>query len=220
MGRRRPRASGAARRRSGGPGAHPGRRARRGLVRLVPPRWPRPGTSFAPVLAAATALGAARIRIWAGACGSHEASTDDRRATVAGVRAAADQAADRGIGLAFEFHGDTLADTPDATLALLRDVDRSNVGTYWQPPVDAPDDAALAGLDAVLPDLAGVHVFSWWPGTTRQRLEARASLWGAVIERIRARGRPGDALLEFVPDDDPDQVVAAAATLRGWTAST
>jgi hypothetical protein len=55
-----------------------------------------------------------------------------------------------------------------------------------------------------------VHVFSWWPGSTRRRLSERRALWQAVFSAFT----DGDALLEFVPGDDPALVRSEAEELR------
>lgn len=174
--------------------------------------------AFGSVLDAAGRLGASRIRIWAGDTRSAEVSDDQRRAVVEATRQAADRAADVGITLAFEYHDNSLADTPTSTLRLLDEVDRPSVSTYWQPPIDMPDDAALRGLDELLPQLSAVHVFSWWPGISRQPLSARSALWRGVFARVAATGRTLDGLLEFVVDDDPRQVLDSARQLETWNA--
>jgi 3-dehydroshikimate dehydratase len=158
--------------------------------------------AFAPVLETARALGAPRIRIWAGEAPSSAASPAEREA----VAAAARDAAAGGIEVAFELHGGTLTDNIDSALALIA---ASGVPCYWQPPQDMADEEALAGLRR-LPDVPAVHVFSWWPGSTRLRLHERAHLWRAVF----AYFTDGDALLEFVPGDDPDLVALEADELR------
>ena len=155
---------------------------------------------FAPVLASARALGAPRVRIWAG---SSDSSLPE-------VAAAAREAA-RAIDVAFEFHGGTLTEDIDTALELVR---RSGVPCYWQPPQDLPDDEALAGLRR-LESVPAVHVFSWWPGSTRLRLRERAALWRAVFAEYRS----GDALLEFVPGDDPALIAEEARTCRAWLSS-
>src|SRR4051812_923904 len=163
---------------------------------------------IAPVVETARRLGAPRIRIWAGRVGSAEATPEQRAAVADGVRAVA-EAAD-GLEVALEFHGGTLTDTPGAALGLLGGGGRGSGRTYWQPPQGAPDEAALAGLRLVLPHLAALHVFSWWPRDERLPLSARADLWREAL----ALAGDVDALLEFVPDDDPAAVVRDAATLR------
>jgi sugar phosphate isomerase/epimerase len=150
------------------------------------------------------------VRIWAGETGSAGATADERGAVAAVTREAARQAAGEGVELAFEFHGGTLTDTAESAVRLLSDVDHPGVRTYWQPPQGEPDSAALDGLDRVLPWVTAVHVFSWWPRDERHPLGTREPLWRAVFSRL---AEPCDALLEFVPGDDPAQVATEAASL-------
>jgi 3-dehydroshikimate dehydratase len=174
---------------------------------------PHGAAEFAPILESAVALGAPRIRIWAGDLGSAGATGEHRGAVVAASRAAAARAADAGITLAFEYHGGTLTDTAEGTVRLLQEIDHPAVTTYWQPPVAMADDDALAGLRQVLPWVCAVHVFSWWPTAERLPLADRAGLWRQVFAVLRETGRPCDALLEFVPGDSPAQVTTDARTL-------
>ncbi|MFG2044836.1 sugar phosphate isomerase/epimerase family protein [Dactylosporangium sp. NPDC048998] len=165
-------------------------------------------------VATAVALGAPRIRIWAGTQGSAETTAEQRAAVAAAARRVCDEARDAGIMVAFECHARTLTDDPASALALLDDVDRPNAGMYWQPPNDRPDAAALATLDALLPRIVAVHAFSWWPGTQRRRLYERWRLWRAAAARLHTLPRACDVLLEFVPDNDTGIVATEAETLR------
>ncbi|WP_196807548.1 TIM barrel protein [Candidatus Solirubrobacter pratensis] len=174
--------------------------------------------SFTAVMAVARELGAPRIRIWAGDVASAEATPADRARVALAARDAADRAAADGIEVAFEFHGGTLTDGAQPALGLLEAVERAGPGgarvrSYWQPPQDLPDDQALAGLRRLRGHVAAVHVFSWWPGSTRLRLAGRAELWRAAFDALTAAEAPVDALLEFVPDDDPALVAEEARTL-------
>lgn len=173
---------------------------------------------FAAVLDSARALRAPRIRIWAGAVASADAAPAERQAAAVAARDAAERAAADDIEVAFEFHHDTLTDEAQSTLGLLKAVEHARPGavrarTYWQPPQDLPDDEALAELQALLPYVAAVHVFSWWPKTTRRRLAERAGLWRTAFEWLASRAAAVDALLEFVPHDDPALVAEEARTL-------
>ena len=194
--------------------------ARHGLTVASYGSYFRAGTSdpaeIEPVVATAEELGAARIRIWAGRCGSAEATPAQRSAVVASARCFADRAARAGITVGFEFHGGTLTDDHHSATALLAEINRADVVSYWQPPNSVSDAEALAGLDELMPAVAAVHAFSWWPGTVRHRLVARAGLWQAVLRRLRERGHDLEVLLEFVPDDDPALVAGEAAMLRSW----
>ena len=168
------------------------------------------------LLDAAEALSCRRLRIWAGTSGSAQTGRDERRRVVAAVRRLADAASIRGQELAFEHHDGTLADTVDSTLQLLEEVDRPNVGTYWQPRVGEKTGTALKGLDALLPHLRGIHVFSWWPDHERMSLSGRADLWTGVIDTLTLAGQDLDLMLEFLPDDDESRLPSEAAQLRSW----
>lgn len=170
-------------------------------------------TSFGAVLDSARTLGAPRIRVWAGAKGSADASDAERAAVNAATRRAADDAAAAGIELGLEFHAGTLTDDVDSTHRLLEAA--ADATTYWQPPEDVDDAEALAGLCRLRDRVTAVHVFSWWPGAQRRPLAAREGLWRDAFQLLLgARAAPIDALLEFVPDDDPALVGGEARTLR------
>ena len=103
-------------------------------------------------VATAEALGAPRIRVWAGNVGTAEAGVGDRMAVTRGLAELADVAATAGIEVALEFHRNTLTDEVDSTITLLLDVGAPNLKTYWQPPVDLDDAQCLRatrGADAV-----------------------------------------------------------------------
>ncbi|MFE5775614.1 sugar phosphate isomerase/epimerase family protein [Brachybacterium sp. NPDC056505] len=166
------------------------------------------------VLASARALRAPRIRVWAGGAGSRQTSTSQRALTARRIREFAMRAGEHGIDLGLEFHGGTLTDEIGSTMRLLDEVAAENVRTYWQPHQDMPDDDALQTLRTALPRTSTIHVFSWWPGATRLPLAERADLWRAAFSILEDEGSDRDALLEFVPDDDPAVLDREAATLR------
>ena len=164
----------------------------------------------------AVELGAPRIRVWAGTVGTAEAGVGDRMAVTRGLAELADVAAGSGIEIAMEFHRNTLTDEIDSTITLLLDVGAPNLTTYWQPPVDLDDAECLQQLEALMPWLSTVHVFSWWPSNTRLPLAARESLWRPVLDRLAAEPREINALLEFVADDSVSQFTTDAANLHSW----
>jgi len=178
-------------------------------------------TAFEPVLATAIALGAPRIRVWAGAQGSAGTDAAARARVVAELRAAAELAAAAGVELGLEYHPNTLTDTAASTLALLSEVGRGLV-TYWQPPVGEPDAEALNSLRAVLGQMVTVHVFSWWPARERLPLAAREQFWRDVCGQLATKAQRSvmPMLLEFVPDDDPAALRRDATTLRELIAAT
>jgi len=177
------------------------------------------GEDIAPVLDSAEALGADRIRVWAGGAGSADATAAERTMVIDALADAAEQAGRRGISLALEFHGGTLADDAEQTMRVLDEVASPFLATYWQPTVAAPDAVAVAEYERIADRVSAVHVFSWWPTVERLPLTARDGLWRAFFAAATAAPvPPRDALLEFVPDDDPAALVAEARALRGYLA--
>jgi len=179
---------------------------------------PSSDNDFGPVLETALALGAPRIRVWAGREGS--ADCTDRAAVVENLARAVRAATDAGVQVGTESHGGTLTDTTASTLLLLDEVDQlvgsPVLSTYWQPTVDAEDDEALAELAVLLPRVSTVHAFSWWPGTQRNPLASRESLWTRVADVLRGSATDHDVLLEFLPQDDPVHLRDEADTLTKW----
>jgi 3-dehydroshikimate dehydratase len=167
----------------------------------------------------ATALGAPRMRVWAGNSGSRNTPPSEREAIVGRITQAAVRAAAVDIEIGLEFHDATLTDEAGSALDLLRSIARDNVLTYWQPPVGMPTAEALGTLQTIAEHASAVHVFSWWPERERLPLISRGDLWKAVFKRLRETGRPHDALLEFVPADDPAILGREAAALRELVAS-
>ena len=167
---------------------------------------------FAAVLESAVALGAPVIRVWAGRQGSAQADAIYWDRVVSDSRRIAGLAEAEGLRIAYEYHGNTLTDTDDAALRLLRTVDHHAVGTYWQRR-DGEFAKDLAGLRAVLPWLVHVHVQAS-AGGARLPLDAMAAEWRQALAIVAETGRSHTAMIEFVKDDTPEQFLADAAVLR------
>lgn len=166
------------------------------------------------VIAAARALGAPRIRVWASRTGSADATAEERARTVRRIQEFAELAAAHGLDVGLEFHGGTLTDEIASTLRLLEEIDRPTVLSYWQPHQGMPADQALETLHQVLPRSSTIHVFSWWPGHERLALSERSELWERAFALLAAHGPDRDALLEFIPGDDPSLLRRETDTLR------
>ena len=159
--------------------------------------------------ATAVELGATNLRIWA----PDEAGAAD-------VADIADRAGGRGLTVSLEFHPGTRTGTAASTLALLAEVDRPNLFTYWQPDPGLSRADALAEHAAVTGHLSHLHVFTWGPGgfVDRRPLADGVDLWQPVLA-AEGTGRWGHdrwAFLEYVPGDDPACLVGEASTLRAW----
>ena len=174
---------------------------------------------FAAVLASAQALRAPVVRVWAGKRGSAAADAEYRVRVVQDLCRIAGLAASADVAVACEFHGGTLTDTHESALALYHEVDHANLLAYWQPPVGLPPESCRQGLAALLTRLSNLHVFHWVTEEGERRREPLASgraVWEGYL--ALAHKAPGDryALLEFVRDDSPEQLLADAKTLRAW----
>ena len=171
-------------------------------------------TEIAPaVIDTAKALGAPLIRVWAGVCGSRDASDAQREEICRNARAFVRLAAQAGIDVAFEWHGGTLTDSLDSALQLLADVPGAH--TLWQPPVGMKPDECAAQIRAAAAHIRNIHVFSW-EGTHRLPLQAGAGKWRVCMEEIRKLPGERYMLLEFVAEDDVRQLECDAQTLHRW----
>ena len=168
-----------------------------------------------PAVRTAQALGAPLLRVWAGKKGSAEASEQDRAQSVRNARVCADAARACGIDVAFEYHGGTLTDSSASCLKLLREADRANLFTLWQPPVGMSTEDCVRGIRAAAPFIRNIHVFSWREHERLPLREGREK-WAACLREIRALPGERCLLLEFVAGDDPACFSADARTLKQW----
>lgn len=159
----------------------------------------------------AAAIGAKTIRIWAGDRSSAQTDEAQFRALVAETLTLADIAAEQGLTVAFEFHKGTYNDNGGSSVKLLQSIGRSNVKTYWQP-MSTPAD--MADLNAVLPYLAGVHVFHWSRSGRRFSLKFGRKKWERFIRTIAHSGAEVPYIMEFVKGDSRKQFARDAKTLR------
>jgi 3-dehydroshikimate dehydratase len=173
---------------------------------------------FEPVLETTRLLGAPCVRVWAGRKGSAEASAEYRQRVVGDSLAIARAAHEHGLLVAYEYHANTLTDTDDSTSDLLEAADHPAIRTLWQPPVGRTADQNRLSLRLVLPKLHHVHVYHWPQRGERAPLADGKEPWQQYITVLHESGHACPMLLEFVKDDDPQQFLRDAATLREWLA--
>lgn len=166
------------------------------------------------VLAAAKALGAPTVRVWAGAKGTAESSAEERAAVHAAARAAAALASRERLRISLEFHPFTLTDDPEETLALLKEGPPEFFGTHWQPNQFHDEAWNLACAKAVASRVDAVHVFHWTLDNggkvVRHPLAEGAPAWKRYLAAL-----PSDVprFLEFLPDDNQMLLPQEAASL-------
>lgn len=182
-------------------------------------------SDFSSVLETTQELGASSIRIWAGTIGSAQTMPSQRREIADKIAGYCEQSAAENIELALEYHQNTLTDTLESTLQLLREIDHGSLSTYWQPRKAGPTDIALSELEALKGYLHNVHVFHWESYAERYPLAKGRQYWAAIVENLIALPAPKRmndrfAFLEFVQNDDPEQFRRDAATLKNLLVST
>ena len=175
---------------------------------------------FEDVLATAVALGAPLIRVWAGDTASADVDAAERERIVQESRRIAELAAQAGVGISYEYHGNTLTDTRESAVALLQAVDHPNMTCFWQPAQKTTPQARQTDLQAVAPWLTNVHVFQWGAGGYHDRLPLAqgADEWAGYLRQLAALPGDRDLLLEFVRGDAPAAFLEDAAVLKGWLA--
>jgi len=183
--------------------------------------WPVKNCPFEHVLETALELEAPLVRVWAGELGSTQATPEQRRQVAFEAGRIADLAAAAGVAVAFEYHNNTLTDTPESAVALVQDAAHPNLGLYWQPRPERNLKENLAALRAVQPWLRSLHVFHWLPdparpgGHLRRPLREGTPDWMQYLAAVDD-GWQGDALIEFVRDDSDEAFLEDAAALKDW----
>lgn len=172
--------------------------------------------SFTAILRSAVALGAPRIRVWAGPRDAEAADAAERIAVAEDLRRIARLAASEGLRIALEFHSGTLTSRADSAAQLLGQLDGEGVDSYWQPRPTATEDEVRNDLAALAPWLCHAHVFQWTPTYERRPLAEGSDAWPRYLRTLADQGRPMHVQLEYVPHDDPECLKTEATTLRGW----
>ena len=173
------------------------------------------GSDFHSVLETAAVLGALVIRVWAGTLGSAQSTPSQRALVAEDALRCADLAGARNLTIAYEFHSGTLTDTTKSAQELLEATEHPFIKTLWQPPHGDPLHECLASLRTIMPRLAHLHAFHWWPDSScRLPLADGLKRWEAYIEELRRNKKDCPLLLEYVKADDPACFKADAETLR------
>ena len=167
--------------------------------------------AFLPILQTAAALCTGQIRIWAGSLPPDQADEEVYRRAAQELCTICELAGKEGISIGLEYHRNTLTQTVQSTLRLLRETDCANLFTYWQPNPDITQAEREEELRQLRPYLSNLHVFHWIPGDIRRPLSEGQAEWLAYA-RLAGIDRP--YILEFVPDDDPQALSIEADTLR------
>ena len=175
------------------------------------------GLSFESVLQTAVALGVPTIRVWAGNKGSAQAGIDLIERIVADTHRIGKMAQQAGVTVAFEYHGGTLTDTRESAVIFADQVKHDAIKFYWQPRPNATASESLDEIHGILDHLCNIHVFHWTRSANtiiRHSLQEGFDVWSEYFKLISSDGQDHYALLEFVEEDKPSNVLRDAMVLR------
>lgn len=174
--------------------------------------------AFAGNLESAVELGAPTIRVWAADAPSREASGTLWRRAAEDVARIAELASRVGISIAFEYHENTLTDSPRGFQRLRELSGRRDVECYWQPIGAGSVPERLRSLEEILPDLRNVHVYFHADGRYRPLSEGKAA-WGSYFSPVMNDTADHFCMIEFVMADSEEQFLSDAAELRALLAA-
>jgi len=169
--------------------------------------------TFETILETAIALKASAIRVWAGTLGSEEADDIYRNQVVEDAKRIGSLAEQKGVSIHFEYHGNTLTDTKESAVQLMKEVDRPNVYIYWQPAVGLPVEDRLESIRGIRPWLSHVHVFHW-EITDRLPFKTGLEEWRTYLQALKEDHKNRYLFMEFVKDDSVDQFLEDASRLK------
>lgn len=175
-------------------------------------------SDFKKVLDTAYKLEVPNIRIWAGNKASQEADEDWWKNVVHKSQCIGELANQAGIDISYEYHGGTLTDTTATANRLLQETDRKNIKSFWQPRVHVTLEENLKSLMDIMPYLTNIHVFQWKKtvDNTVERflLSEGKDQWSKYFTALKENKSDHFALLEFVKDENVDNYIKDAQTLK------
>ncbi len=160
----------------------------------------------------ASALGAERMRIWAGSKASSTLSMEEREALITELEKAVEIASRYDITLNLEWHKNTLTDTNESGLDVLERIKSPYLGTLWQPTGALSFEERKKGLEMIKPYLGYLHVY-YWDESGRRPLGEGVGHWREYFSLLD-KNKKYYALLEFVKNDSSEQFGEDAAVLR------
>lgn len=174
--------------------------------------YQQPEAVFRESLAAAAALKAPVIRIWAGVKPSAEVDDKVFRRMAKEAALVAEIAQGRGIKVALEWHRNTLTDTNESGLRLLKEAEHRNLYTLWQPTPELNQKERAEGIELLGDRILNLHIYYWKEREKRPLGEGLAK-WEEYLAHLDDNSdRYG--LMEFVMDGSEAQFFEDAVALR------
>ena len=159
---------------------------------------------------AAKILGTNILRLWCGNKNYADLTAEEREHVISESEKAARIAEAEGVILCMECHNRSFTNTLDGALDLMRSVDSPAFRMFWQPSTTAGFDVNIEYAKQIAPYVYNVHVFCYIDGK-KHPLKDGAEEWKQYLSCFSGNE---NLLLEFMPDNSPESLVAEAATLN------
>ncbi|MBQ9850356.1 MAG: TIM barrel protein [Clostridia bacterium] len=143
----------------------------------------------------ASAMGAPAVRVWLGNSDSEKTDAADYDAIVSDAKAMCAVAAEYGISVCCECHGNTYNNNTDAFLKIRSDIGADNFRTYFQSRY-CRREYDLDRIERTLPFTELVHI-SYSEQRREQFPKRDSSYIGSLLDKLVSVGFDGDMLVEF-----------------------
>lgn len=174
-----------------------------------------PQTAFLPYLRSAEALNAPNIRIWPGNISPDKADEKYYKSAAQELREICAAADEYGITVSMEYHRNSLTETPESALKLIRMADCGNFYTYWQPDPDLNCEENRKAAEMVRDYVSNVHVF-YWENNEKERLIKGAADWKIYLKALHLDKSSSSYLMEFVVDESRRIFLEDAEILKSF----
>lgn len=174
--------------------------------------YEEPERVFRKSAESAAVLKAPVIRIWAGTKPSAKVERDEFLRLSEEAAAVAEIAAFYHLKTAFEWHKDTLTDTNESAMELLKAAGHPNLYCLWQPTAALSIEERMEGLDLLGDRLLNIHIYYWLNGGKRPLAEG-VYQWSRYLNHVD-RSVPRYGLLEFVKGGTEEQFLEDAKALH------
>lgn len=168
---------------------------------------------FDKVLESALALSAPVIRVWAGKRASADADEAWWDMAVSESRRIAEMASKQGVKVAYEYHPNTLTDTGESAIKLLKSVNHANIYSYWQQPLELNTEECVQSILNIAPWLTNIHTY-YYEARDKKPLADGISVWKEFMKAINQIKGDRYSMIEFVIDNEPEQFLKDAKALK------
>lgn len=161
-------------------------------------------------IAAAKILGTDILRLWCGNKNYSDMTEEEREYIISESKKAAKIAEELGAVLCMECHNNSFTDSLDGALCLMKSVNSTAFRMFWQPAINRSVEDNVEYAKAIAKYTYNVHVY-YYEGGVKHPLADGADSWRKYLACFSGNE---NLLLEFMPDNSPDSLMAEAKTLN------